>query len=75
MISEYHLDYLSCQFCVGKNHCGKCSREIAETLESNVPGVQSAEASTHEGWMRVRHDGADPDAIVDAMDAIGVFLS
>lgn len=75
MTSEYHLDYLSCQFCVAKNHCEKCSREIAELLAGKVPGVLSAEADTREHWLRVNHQSADLDAIEDAMDAIGVFLS
>ena len=75
MISEYHLDYLSCQFCVAKNHCEKCSLEIAKTLASKVPGIFSAEADTREHCMRVSHADVDLDAIEDAMDAIGVFLS
>ena len=61
---------LSCDFCVGKNHCDQCSREAAERL-LRCPGVEAIRLDLKEGvvWMR----GRDEDALLDALDEAGLM--
>ena len=74
MIASYSFSYLPCESCVGKNHCKKCQEDIADLLKA-LPGVLDAAVDRREGALTVTHDGADLDALEDAMDASGVFLS
>lgn len=74
MTATHLFTYLACQSCVAKIHCEKCQGEIAEIL-LRQPGVTGAEVNIPARVMTITHDGADPDDIEDAMDAIGVFLS
>lgn len=74
MVQTYRFTYLSCQSCVAKIHCEQCQGQIADILKDQ-PGVTDAEVNIPAQVMTVTHDGADPDDLEDAMDAIGVFLS
>lgn len=74
MTNRYLFTYLSCQSCVAKIHCEKCQDEIADIL-LNLPGVTAAAVNIPAHTLTVTHDGADPDDLEDALDAIGVFLS
>ena len=74
MTTTYRFSYLPCESCVGKNHCKKCQEDIAGQLRA-LPGVLEAAVDRREGALTVTHDGADLDALEDAMDAAGVFLS
>ena len=66
----FSVSRLSCQFCVGKNHCGRCSRETAERLLA-CPGVEAVRLDLKEGvvWMQ----GRDEDALLDALDEAGLM--
>ena len=75
MTREYQVSLLSCQFCVGKNHCRQCHADIAQALLA-MEGVTGAEVSAAGHTARVTYaEGADPADIEDRMDASGVFLS
>ena len=66
----FSVSRLSCQFCVGKNHCDQCSRETAERLLA-CPGVEAVRLDLKEGvvWMQ----GRDEDALLDALDEAGLM--
>ena len=74
MTTTYRYSYLPCESCVGKNHCGTCEGQI-EALLRQCPGVLDARADRREGALTITHDGVDLDALEDALDAAGVFLS
>lgn len=75
MTREYQVSLLSCQFCVGKNHCKQCHEDIAQSLLA-MEGVTAAEVSAASRTARVTYaEGADPEDVEDRMDANGVFLS
>ena len=66
----FSVSRLSCQFCVGKNHCGRCSRETAERLLA-CPGVLDARVDLKAGtaWLR----GTEEDALLDALEEAGLM--
>lgn len=72
---ELDLDYsyLPCQFCVGKNHCAQCGKEIRDALMA-MEGVADVRMDVPARRLRLVLDGADPDDIIDRADALGVFL-
>ena len=74
MNTEYGFHYLPCESCVGKNHCEACQARIAEMLTQR-PGVLDARVNRAENALSITHEAADLDALEDAMDAAGVFLS
>lgn len=73
---ELKYSYLPCRFCVGKNHCQQCADEICDTL-LGLPEVVSArgKADKDEKTLFVELvPGADEEAVLDALDVIGVFV-
>ena len=56
----YPVTYLKCQFCQGKNHCRQCAAEV-EAVRLDFQ-LKTAAVS-----------GPDEDALLDALDAAGIF--
>ena len=69
----YDYSYLPCQFCVGKNHCAQCGEEIRRAILA-LPGVSAAEADASARKLYVTLDGACPEDVADALEALGVFI-
>ena len=65
--------YLPCQFCVGKNHCAQCGEDIRQSL-LGLAGVRRVEMDVPARKLILAVDEDRLDDVVDAADALGVFL-
>ena len=65
------VTYLNCGFCVGKNHCKSCGRELSEALASR-PGIRGAEVSVPDHTAAIDHD-LDRGALEDLLDGMGLM--
>ena len=74
MLREYGYRQLSCEFCVGKNHCKGCAADIAQAVRE-MPGAANAEADAEVRTLKIEADEAAFEEIEDRLDAMGVFLS
>ncbi|MBR6115205.1 MAG: hypothetical protein IKQ10_08515 [Oscillospiraceae bacterium] len=73
---ELKYSYLPCRSCVGKMHCQQCADDICRMLTGR-PEVVSArgKANKEEKILYIElAPGADEDAVLDALDVIGVFV-
>ena len=74
MTTHYRFSCLPCGACAGKNHCETCQGQI-EALLRRHPGVLDARANRRENALTITHEGIDPEALEEALDAAGVFVS
>lgn len=72
MTETVSVTYKNCSFCVGKSHCGDCSRELAEALREK-PGIADAQVSTREKAATVDHS-LDRDDLEDILESLGLLV-
>lgn len=66
----YHVTYMKCQSCDAKIHCDQCSSEALASLKRS-PGVEDAFVDLEKKLVRI--SGQDEDALLDALDDLGIF--
>ena len=64
--------YIKCSSCAARNHCETCGRELSEALSAK-PGITAAGVDIPNKRVTVTHT-LDPDALEDALDAMGLLL-
>ena len=69
----FDYSYLPCPSCVGKNHCEKCGEEIRQSLLS-LSGVNAVNMDVPNRRLTILLNVDDLDDIIDAAEALGVFL-
>jgi len=71
---KYEINYLSCGQCQARIHCDDCGLTLMESA-LKMPGVASAYFNLPEKSMRLElNPGADEDAILDALEDLGVLV-
>lgn len=73
MTETVSILYIKCSSCAARNHCETCGRELSEVLAAR-PGITAAEVDIPNRRVTVAHT-LDPDALEDALDAMGLLLA
>ena len=66
----YFATNLKCQSCAAKNRCRACSAEAEEAL-LRCAAVEAAEVDFQQ--KRVRISGGNEEALLDALEAVGIL--
>ena len=72
MTYTFKISYISCQTCHAKVHCDECEKRLEDAI-MRLSGVHGASMQIANKTLLV--DGQmDGDALVDALEDIGIFV-